>query len=61
MQHSNILVSGCGKNSVFGTVFLKNGMREEVIFFSVKQVVSIATNIKAKKTYLYPNFVMYFI
>lgn len=23
MQHSNILVSGCGKNSVFGTIFLK--------------------------------------
>lgn len=61
MQHSHILVSGCEKNSVFGTVFLKKGMREEVIFFSVKQVVSKATNIKAKKTYLYPKFVMYFM
>ena len=38
MQHSNILVSGYGKNSVFGTVFLEKGMREEVIFYSVKQV-----------------------
>ena len=29
MQHSNILVSGYGKNSVFGTVFLEKGMRED--------------------------------
>ena len=52
MQHSNILVSGYGKNSVFGTVFLEKGMREEVIFSSVKQVISKAINIKAKKTFL---------